>query len=319
MAAWCYMSNIIQLYTYLSYFIIIYPQNVKRSSALPLFPWAMVKHHNRVRFKSGDRKAFREPAAESCAAASFGLDPNGPTSKKQRIAPKNLDCQVPATKKHSRRKGKLQIGAKVIRIHPISSNWQISVRYQAANNGSPLPHKPERQATEAAHHGSDALHHWNQQWKTSNGQHIRHISEFLECFNLFLDHLGSNFSTTSLPAALKSSVRSGFVCMISAVSRWRNSSSHRTAFHHSACPNVSTLLSNLKSLPKINIIWHNYNILPYHGSLNVPIEHHPTIRYMVYNGYYKVMSNIPKMGQLPTPAIWFPKISKAHRTVRKLR
>ena len=40
-----------------------------------------------------------------------------------------------------------------------------------------------------------------------------------------------------------------------------------------------------------------------HGSLNVPIEHHPTIRYMVYNGYYKVMSNIPKMGQLPTPGI----------------
>ena len=38
-----------------------------------------------------------------------------------------------------------------------------------------------------------------------------------------------------------------------------------------------------------------------HGSLNVPIEHHPTSRYMVYNGYYKVMSNIPKMGQLPTP------------------
>ena len=37
------------------------------------------------------------------------------------------------------------------------------------------------------------------------------------------------------------------------------------------------------------------------GSLNVPIEHHPTIRYMVYNGYYKVMFNIPKMGQLPTP------------------
>ena len=41
----------------------------------------------------------------------------------------------------------------------------------------------------------------------------------------------------------------------------------------------------------------------YHGSLNVPIEHHPTIRYMVYNGYYKVMSNIPKMGHLPTPVI----------------
>ena len=38
-----------------------------------------------------------------------------------------------------------------------------------------------------------------------------------------------------------------------------------------------------------------------HGSLNVPIEHHPTIRYMVYHGYYKVMSNITKMGHLPTP------------------
>ena len=35
---------------------------------------------------------------------------------------------------------------------------------------------------------------------------------------------------------------------------------------------------------------------------HVPIEHHPTIGYMVYNGYYKVMSNIPKMGHLPTPA-----------------
>ena len=34
--------------------------------------------------------------------------------------------------------------------------------------------------------------------------------------------------------------------------------------------------------------------------LNITI-HHPTIRYMVYSGYDKVMSNIPKMGQLPTP------------------
>ena len=41
-----------------------------------------------------------------------------------------------------------------------------------------------------------------------------------------------------------------------------------------------------------------------HGSLNVPIEHHPTIGYMIYNGYYKVMSNIPKMGHLPTPEIY---------------
>ena len=38
-----------------------------------------------------------------------------------------------------------------------------------------------------------------------------------------------------------------------------------------------------------------------HGSLNVPIEHHPTIRYLVYNGYYKVMSNISKMEHLPIP------------------
>ena len=30
-------------------------------------------------------------------------------------------------------------------------------------------------------------------------------------------------------------------------------------------------------------------------------SHHPTIRYMVCNGYYKVMSNIPKMGHLPIP------------------
>jgi hypothetical protein len=50
-----------------------------------------------------------------------------------------------------------------------------------------------------------------------------------------------------------------------------------------------------------------------HGSLNVPIEHHPTIRYMVYNGYYKiykVMSNIPKMGQLPTPVQNHTKVIK---------
>ena len=42
-----------------------------------------------------------------------------------------------------------------------------------------------------------------------------------------------------------------------------------------------------------------------YGSLNVPMFHitQPldSIRYMVYNGYYKVMSNIPKMGHLTTP------------------
>ena len=32
-----------------------------------------------------------------------------------------------------------------------------------------------------------------------------------------------------------------------------------------------------------------------------------SIRYMVYNGYYKVMSNIPKMGHLTTPAPGWPK------------
>ena len=42
------------------------------------------------------------------------------------------------------------------------------------------------------------------------------------------------------------------------------------------------------------------------GVIKCPhFSHHPTIRfhdrYMVYNGYYKVMSNIPKMGHLPTP------------------
>ena len=43
----------------------------------------------------------------------------------------------------------------------------------------------------------------------------------------------------------------------------------------------------------------------FHGSLNVPIEHHPTIRYMVYNGYYKVMSFIfPSHGTFTNP--WFP-------------
>ena len=61
-----------------------------------------------------------------------------------------------------------------------------------------------------------------------------------------------------------------------------------------------------------------------HGSLNVPIEHHPTIRYMVYNGYYKMMSNIPKMGQLPTPVrfLWndlqVPGTSTQHAFHRRL-
>ena len=43
----------------------------------------------------------------------------------------------------------------------------------------------------------------------------------------------------------------------------------------------------------------------FHGSLNVPIEHHPTIRYMMvyglFHGYYKVMSNIPKSWDIYQP------------------
>ena len=58
----------------------------------------------------------------------------------------------------------------------------------------------------------------------------------------------------------------------------------------------------LRNTPKLGLrILSFYGWLFIHGSSNVPIEHHPTIRYMVYNGYYKVMSNSPKMGHLPTP------------------
>ena len=67
-------------------------------------------------------------------------------------------------------------------------------------------------------------------------------------------------------------------------------------------------LSSAATIPPITAVATSRN-LPrncQHGSLNVPIEHHPTIRYMVYNGYYKVMSNIPKMRQLPTPLVWVP-------------
>ena len=51
-----------------------------------------------------------------------------------------------------------------------------------------------------------------------------------------------------------------------------------------------------------------------HGSLNVPMFHitQPldSIRYMVYNGYYKMMSNIPKMGHLTTPDIGGSKLGQ---------
>ena len=41
-----------------------------------------------------------------------------------------------------------------------------------------------------------------------------------------------------------------------------------------------------------------------HGSLNVPIEHHPTIRYMVYNGYCKVMSSQNGTVTNPCDTLW---------------
>ena len=47
-----------------------------------------------------------------------------------------------------------------------------------------------------------------------------------------------------------------------------------------------------------------------HGSLNVTTEHHPTMRYLIYNCHSKVMSNSPKMGHLPIPVfhyhVWLP-------------
>ena len=33
----------------------------------------------------------------------------------------------------------------------------------------------------------------------------------------------------------------------------------------------------------------------------VTTEHHPTMRYLIYNCHLKVMSNSPKMGHLPIP------------------
>ena len=62
------------------------------------------------------------------------------------------------------------------------------------------------------------------------------------------------------------------------------------------------------------------HIMTSHGSLNVPIFHitQPldSIRYMVYNGYYKVMSNIPKMRHLTTPASLRSTIDHSHCPVR---
>ena len=49
----------------------------------------------------------------------------------------------------------------------------------------------------------------------------------------------------------------------------------------------------------------NFPIIQFYDlvDLNVPIEHHPTIRFLWSTRWllFQVMSNIPKMGQLPTP------------------
>ena len=50
----------------------------------------------------------------------------------------------------------------------------------------------------------------------------------------------------------------------------------------------------------------------FQGSLNVPIEHHPSIGDIISNRYLKVMSNIPKMGHLPTPVFRLDWMAKIH-------
>ena len=111
----------------------------------------------------------------------------------------------------------------------------------------------------------------------------------------------SSRSNASCPGAWRadlksSSVRFHFACWTSGRQwqRWPPTES-------------ATSMSSVSDVVSYQHIWYFtlfhdiFHVI--HGSLNVPIEHHPTIRYMVYNGYYKVMSNIPKMGQLPTPVI----------------
>ena len=58
------------------------------------------------------------------------------------------------------------------------------------------------------------------------------------------------------------------------------------------------------------------NILNYHLSwvINVTTEHHPTMRYLIYNCHSKVMSNSPKMGHLPIPVYHFTFIIQLEST-----
>ena len=101
-------------------------------------------------------------------------------------------------------------------------------------------------------------------------------------------------------------------CLGMAVGDWKKSREVLKPAHPPLEVNVCNAASCIccqKILSKLATIFSSNHIQAearnHHGSLNVPIEHHPTIRYMVYNGYYKVMSNIPKMGQLPTPDHFF--------------
>ena len=67
---------------------------------------------------------------------------------------------------------------------------------------------------------------------------------------------------------------------------------------HDVWPTSSTF-NNPTGLPQWIIM-----IVIYHGSLNVPIEHHPTIRYMVYNGYFFRWCPIfPKWDRQTNPCI----------------
>ena len=128
------------------------------------------------------------------------------------------------------------------------------------------------------------------------------FSIYIYIYTLFLIHIIPNYLPLSLISASlhhdsHPETRSGSCLQLAAASsqrgKWRLAASERIQPIWRLGP--SETLS--PGLEMEGFIW-------FHGSLNVSIEHHPTIRYMVYNGYYKVMSNIPKMGQLPTPGFY---------------
>ena len=83
-------------------------------------------------------------------------------------------------------------------------------------------------------------------------------------------------------------------------SRWASSSCRRAPWLR---PSAAGLQVEPQHSPQASVPHESESGISWVIS-HVPIEHHPTIRYMVYNGYYKVMSNIPKMGHLPTPGFY---------------